>query len=104
MSNDPLNDPLLDLRLAHFADLVGSTLGIDFGGGPTQATIIDARSIGNHTPRPQGGFSVMLKADVGPSAAQGMYRLCHPQLGDLDLFMVPRRREGAETVYEITVN
>ncbi len=98
------DDPLLDLRLSHFADFVGNTLSIDFGGGLTQATIIEARSIGIHTPRPEGGFSVMLRADAGPYPTQGMFRLTHPQLGELALFMVPRRRDGAETVYEITVN
>ncbi len=96
--------PLSSLRLAHFADLVGSTLSIDFGSGPAPASIIEAGSIGSPTPRPQGGFSVMLKADVGSRPAQGVFRLRHPQLGDLDLFMVPRRRDGAETVYEITFN
>jgi hypothetical protein len=102
--DNPRHDPLLDLRLAHFADLVGATLSIDFGSGPTPAAIIEARSIGSPTPRPQGGFSVMLKADVGAHPAQGVFRLGHPQLGELDLFMVPRRRESADTVFEITVN
>jgi hypothetical protein len=98
------DDPLLNLRLSHFDGLIGTTLIIDFGSGPTPATIVDACSIGIHTPRPEGGFSVMLQADVGPHAAQGMFRLTHPQLGELALFMVPRRRAGAETVYEITIN
>lgn len=97
-------DLLEQLRLSHFTDLVGTTVAIDFGAGPTPATIFEARGIGSHTPRPEGGFSVMLKAAAGPRPNQGIFRLTHPQLGALDLFMAPRRMDGALTVYEITVN
>lgn len=97
-------DSLELLRLSHFADLVGTAVTIEFGAGPVAATIFEARSIGGHTPRPEGGFSVMLKADAGRRPTQGVFRLAHPQLGALELFMAPRRMEGALTVYEITVN
>lgn len=97
-------DPREQLRLSHFANLVGTEVQIDFGAGAVSATIFEARSIGSHTPRPEGGFSVMLKANTGTRPDQGVFRFVHPQLGELELFMVPRRLEGPLTVYEITVN
>lgn len=46
-------------------------------------------------------FSLELLGASSPVQAQGTYRLAHPRLGDLDLFMVPVGASGEGVTYEI---
>ena len=43
-------------------------------------------------------FSLVFRGQAG--LPQGTYRLTHPDLGDLDVFLVPIGRDGDETRYE----
>ncbi|MGE4070419.1 MAG: hypothetical protein AB7E72_04525 [Lysobacterales bacterium] len=97
-------DPLLNLRIKDFADLKDALAPVDFGSGAVPARIIETRALDGYSARPQGGFSVSLQADAGPRPNQGIYALDHPQLGRLELFMVPRRMHGALTEFEIILN
>ena len=47
-------------------------------------------------------FSLELLGPPSPVQAQGTYRLAHPRLGDLDLFMVPVGASPDGVTYEIT--
>jgi len=46
-------------------------------------------------------FSLELLGPPSAVQAQGIYRLAHPGLGDLDLFMVPVGASPAGVSYEI---
>ncbi len=56
-----------------------------------------------HTVR-QESFSVFFHGPASSFIRQGMYRLCHEKLGEIDLFLVPigRDRDGYE--YEAVFN
>ena len=47
-------------------------------------------------------FTLELLGPTSPVAAQGTYRVRHPALGDLDLFMVPVGASPDGATYEIT--
>ena len=98
----PSDDPIAQLRIAHFEDLVGNTIDIDFGDGPVAAQVLSATALRGNTLRPGGGFSVMLRAPV--AAAQGVYALNHPQLGVLELMLCPRRLLGGLAEFELILN
>ena len=68
------------------------------------ARIVETRALAGYSARPQGGFSVSLQADAVPRPNQGIHALEHSQLGRLQLFMVPRRMQGALTEFEIILN
>jgi hypothetical protein len=48
-------------------------------------------------------FSLFFK-NPGPLRSQGMHRLGHPQLGEIDLFLVPVLRLRTGIVYEAVFN
>lgn len=97
------DDPIAQLRLAHFQDLVGSTIDIDFGHGPVAAEVLSATALRGETLRPGGGFTVMLRASVA-APAQGVYSLHHPQQGVLDLMLCPRRVHAGLAEFELVLN
>lgn len=97
------DDPIAQLRLAHFENLVGSTIDIDFGHGAVAAEVLSAKSLRGETLRPGGGFTVMLRAPV-PAPAQGVYPLHHPQMGVLDLMLCPRRVHTGLAEFELVLN
>jgi hypothetical protein len=96
-------DPIAQLRLAHFQDLVGGTLDIDFGHGIIATEVLSATALRGETLRPGGGFSVMLRAPVA-APAQGVYALHHPQQGVLELMLCPRRLTGGLADFELILN
>ena len=84
---------MCDLTPATFSDVVGSAFTVDLG---TQAAGIELvlsaleehpRSPG--APRPQP-FTLTFLGPAGQHLAQATYRFSHADLGDLDLFIVPR--------------
>lgn len=97
------DDPIARLQLSDFEPLVGGSLPVDFGSGPIAASIVEARAVGGYTLRATPGFSVILKA-AAPGVQQGIFKLSHPQLGELELFMTPRRVEAGLVVYEFVLN
>ena len=49
-------------------------------------------------------FSVVFRLDPGIAGAQGVYRLDHPQLGPLDVFLVPIEPRDGQTRLEAVFN
>lgn len=94
MSADPFT-------LARFAPLVGSgfTLWLD---DETQlpARLVEARRGGAAAPGGRQPFSLTFEAPPEPALPQHIYRLQHPQLEALDLFLVPVARTGTGLHYE----
>jgi hypothetical protein len=89
--------PEAAFTLARFAPLVGSrfTLRLD-DAAELPAQLIDA-SAG------RGGaqsFSLTFEAAAEPALPQRIYRLEHPQLDAMDLFLVPVARTAAGLHYE----
>ncbi len=97
------DDPIAQLRLSHFETLVGGTIDIDFGHGWVTTEVISATALRGETLRPDGGFSVMLRAPMA-APAQGVYPLRHPQCGVLELLLCPRRLIGDRADFELVLN
>ena len=56
------------------------------------------------SPRPSPPFRVLLRAQAGFNGGQGIYRVQHPTLGEMDLFLVPIAREEGRVRYEAIFN
>lgn len=87
--------------LAHFAPLVGSrfTLWLDDETG-LPAQLIEARAGRTPVPGSPVSFSLTFEAPPEPALPQCIYRLQHPQLDPLDVFLVPVARSAAGLQYE----
>jgi hypothetical protein len=55
-------------------------------------------------PRKREPFSLLFRGPAAAYLPQRIYRLQHPEMGSLDLFLVPIRREGDTLLYEAVFN
>lgn len=83
---------LENVTVDDFADLVGQKFHLRAEDG----TVIHARLIEANVPKTRRGlrfrrehFSIVFDVPVSPELVQAQYRLAHPRLGSIDLFMVP---------------
>jgi hypothetical protein len=56
--------------------------------GGLELTLVEVKRLGTAL-RPGGAFSLLFVAPAGPFLPQDTYRLTHPKLGTLDVFLVP---------------
>ena len=94
MSADPFT-------LARFEALVGSrfTLRLD-DAAELPAQLIEARAGRGEAFNGRQPFSLTFEAPAEPPLPQRIYRLEHPQLDAMDLFLVPVARTAAGLHYE----
>lgn len=92
---------LESFTLARFEPLVGSrfTLRLDNATG-LPAQLIQARAGSGGAPDGRQPFSLTFEAPAEPELPQRIYRLEHPQLEALDLFLVPIARRPTGLHYE----
>lgn len=89
-----------------FQDRVGDAFEVTLpGAGPLTLRLADAQESaepGGSGPQgqPRRQFSLLLRGPQEPLLPQALYPLHHPDLGDLDLFLVPVGRDGDGTTYE----
>jgi hypothetical protein len=93
------------LTLADFEALAGQSLPISQGERRGTLEVAEVRPLRNPSPRAAAPFVLTLR-DPGAKGAlpQGVYRLAHPQHGDLDLFMVPVGPDASGMCYEVVFN
>lgn len=86
------------LTLACFEPLVGSRFALRLDGGAyLPARLVEARA---GAPAGNRSFSLMFQAPAEPVLPQRIYRLEHPQVDAIDLFLVPVGRSAAGLHYE----
>lgn len=76
---------------ADFTELVNQTCRLHHDALPElDATLVEARELSDH-PGPGGRkpFSLMFRAPAETPAEQGIYRVEHPRVGTLEMFLVP---------------
>jgi hypothetical protein len=56
--------------------------------GELELTLAEVKRLGTAL-REGGAFSLLFVAKTGPALPQAIYRLTHPALGALDIFLVP---------------
>ncbi|WP_425102041.1 DUF6916 family protein [Tropicibacter sp. S64] len=101
------------LKIDHFAPLAGQTVRVAAEGQSLDLTLDNVKALGAHTSRdthlevggrvipPREAFVLVLEGPREPVLPQQTYPLTFPELGTLDLFMVPFRQDHACTLYEI---
>jgi hypothetical protein len=57
-------------------------------GAELELTLVEVKRLGTAL-RPGGAFSLLFVSPAGPFLPQATYRLTHPKLGTLELFLVP---------------
>lgn len=77
---------LSELKPEHFDHLVGSPIAL--AGSEFALTLKSVDRLKSPSPRAQP-FSLVLQAPLHASGPQGIYALSHPQLGVLEVFLVP---------------
>lgn len=89
------------LELAVFQPCVGQAFGIETGEGSLEVTLKEA------TPgpwQPEGetafAFELIFLGPVDPVLPQATYRMTHPDLGLLEVFIVPIARAAEGTTYQ----
>lgn len=94
-----------EATLARFEPLVGSrfTLRLDDAAG-LPAELIEARAGRCGAPGGRQPFSLTFAAPPEPTLPQRIYRLEHPQLGAMDIFLVPVGRTATGLHYEAVFN
>ncbi|WP_375461559.1 DUF6916 family protein [uncultured Enterovirga sp.] len=73
-------------------DLQGSS-------GNLALRLADVQRLGP-TPRAGGAFSLVFLGDPGPFLPQATYPLSHPELGVMEMFIVPLGPQGDGNAYE----
>lgn len=90
------------LQAADFELLLNDTFEIRFSGDIIEkASLVQTTRLSHYTPLERLPFSIVLRTAPGtPVFMQGIYRLSHPDLGALDLFLVPVASDSTGVSYE----
>lgn len=92
------------LTLARFEPLVGSrfTVRLDETDGAVElpAQLVEARAGRGSAPEGRQPFSLTFEAPPEPALPQRIYRIEHPLLDAMDIFLVPVARTAAGLHYE----
>lgn len=92
---------LAKLTPEHFEKLVGQSLPIQDSDFAFEVAAVELLA----SPSPRGtAFSLILLAPPQTRGNQGIYHLCHPELGALPLFLVPIDIQGGRTRFEAVLN
>lgn len=95
---------LENITSEQFSSLIDKSLELAAGGQRYRMQVAEVRAFPPHGERPVAPFSVVLRGARELRLAQGIYRLQHPSLGALDLFVVPIGPDAHGMRYEIVFN
>jgi len=97
---------MLDLRFEHFADHVHQDFSAATDLGDTSFTLISAESLSKETPvnltRPPFVLTFHNRSET--LFPQSLYAMRHPELGTVDIFLVPVERGEPGFVYQAVFN
>jgi hypothetical protein len=93
---------LESLTISDFAPRVGDRFRIDAteDGAGHDAELVEAAPVGDAGPRARVPFSLVFRGPAGVVLPQRIYRVDHPDLGSLDIFLVPIGADAAGVRYE----
>jgi hypothetical protein len=92
------------LSLEDFLPLVGTEVEVSAFGHGARMKLREATAIRSPSPRATPPFQLVLSAPATWRMPQGMFRLAHPKLGDIEMFAVPIGPDGDSFCYEIVFN
>lgn len=91
------------LTRQHFEDLAPGSLRVAAGDAWIGLAVVELRDLGASSPR-AAPFAMVLQGPATPLLPQATYRIEHPRLGTLELFMVPIARDAQHARYELIFN
>jgi uncharacterized protein DUF6916 len=84
-----------------FEPITGGVFELSLGDGQTiPLELSEVRGTGLQGLATREQFSLHFRGPATPTLVQRIYRLEHPRLGALDIFLVPIQRDAASTIYE----
>ena len=94
------------LDLATFQPLVGQTFGLQITEASSLELTLTEAKLGQWQPPegPASAFELLFQGPSDPLLPQATYRLTHPELGPLDIFIVPIAHSGEGTTYQAVFN
>ncbi len=99
--------PLDTISRNDFTTLEGRNLVLETRGMKLDATLTEVGSLGCNRPTETGGresFRFVLRVGNTVPASQGCYTLHHPQLGPIEVFLVPIARTADGLQLEAVFN
>lgn len=93
------------LTLDHFAGCVNETFHAALNEGDIEFVLVEARLIGAAAPgQARAPFSLLFRNGAALLFPQQIYRMRHPRVGDVGIFLVPIAREREGFLYQAIFN
>jgi len=92
------------LTLEQFADVRGEPIVLETAQGDVVTELVASELLSSPSPRAVPPFRAVLRTPAGWQGGQGIYRLRHPTLGALELFLVPIAQRDGRLELELVFN
>ena len=92
------------LRREDFEPLVGQKLKARVGDASVELELAEATPLKSPSPRETAPFRLILRSRENWRGPQGIYRIEHPSLGPIEMFVVPIGPDGQGLCYEALFN
>lgn len=93
------------LTLDHFAGCVNDTFHAALNEGDIEFVLVEARAIGAAAPgHARTPFSLLFRNGAALLFPQQTYRMRHPRVGEVGIFLVPIAREREGFLYQAIFN
>lgn len=87
-----------------FTALIGKRLRLAWQNGETELEVAQVSNLPSNTPREIAPFSLLLRSREKWQGPQGLYALHVPEVGVLELFVVPTGPDADGLCYEVIFN
>jgi len=94
------------MTLDDFTGLVNQTFAASLQDGEMPFVLVEARSLAAGAPQDalRVPFSLLFRSTASFPLPQQIYRMRHPSLGEVDIFLVPVAREREGFLYQASFN
>jgi hypothetical protein len=103
----PTSTVLDPLNYTPFAECLGSAFQLTYGEAATLSLELQEAQplrLPEHQPQAREPFSLIFRGPLDPQLPQAIYPLEHGQLGELEIFLVPIKRDAQGMYYEAIFN
>jgi hypothetical protein len=91
--------------LERFSPLVGERFDLQLDdGGACSAALVEAKALPAPAFQGRQPFALLFEGPLQPLLPQRIYRVSHPRLDAMDIFLVPVGRTASTTQYEAIFN
>jgi len=94
----------VELTVEHFSPHIGQHFALGSGGQGLTLELSSAQALGVGPAHGRRSFALLFNGDASAPLAQGTYPLVHPELGVLDIFLVPVGSGPHGRLYEAIFN